>query len=73
LEAVLDVWPSQRVGVKTGPMMNEIGVFKAVPSTIPTSEYVYERLNAYKLSHVFLMRQLTDLGKLPFPHWRATG
>ena len=54
-------------------MMNEIGVFKAVPSTIPTSEYVYERLNAYKLSHVFLMRQLTDLGKLPFPHWRATG
>ena len=40
LEAVLDVWPSQRIGVKTGPMMNEIGLFKAVPSTIPTSEYV---------------------------------
>ena len=52
LEAVLDVWPSQRVGVKTGPMMNEIGVFQSVPSTIPTSEYVYERLSAYKLSHV---------------------
>ncbi len=31
------VWPSQRVGVKTGPMMNERGLFKAVPSTIRTS------------------------------------
>jgi len=45
--------------------MNEIGVFKAVPSTIPTSEYVYERLNAYKLSHVYLMRQLAELSKTP--------
>src|ERR1700674_22778 len=52
LEAVLDVWPSRRVGVKTGPMMNEVGAFKAVRSTIRVSEYVYERLNAYKLSHV---------------------
>jgi N-ethylmaleimide reductase len=65
LEAVLDVWPSQRVGVKAGPMMNELGLFKATPFTIPTSEYVYERLNAYKLSHVYLMRQLADLSKTP--------
>jgi hypothetical protein len=53
------------LGVKTGPMMNEIGLFKAVPSTIPTSEYVYERLNAYNLSHVFLMRQLANLLRTP--------
>jgi N-ethylmaleimide reductase len=65
LEAILDVWPSQRVGVKTGPMMNELGLFKAVPSTIPTSEFVYERLDAYKLSHVYLMRQLADLSNTP--------
>jgi N-ethylmaleimide reductase len=65
LEAVLNVWPSQRVGVKAGPMMNELGLFRAVPSTVPTSEYVYERLNSYKLSHVYLMRQLADLAKTP--------
>jgi N-ethylmaleimide reductase len=46
LEAVLEVWPSERVGVKTGPMLNELGLFKAVESTLPTSEYVYEKLNA---------------------------
>ncbi len=65
LEAVLEVWPSERVGVKTGPMMNELGLFKAVESTLPTTEYVYEKLNAYNLSHVFLMRQLADLSRTP--------
>jgi N-ethylmaleimide reductase len=65
LEAVMEVWPSQRVGVKTGPMMNERGLFKAVSSTIPTSEYVYEKLNNYRLSHVYLMRQMADLSETP--------
>jgi N-ethylmaleimide reductase len=54
-------------------MMNEIGVFKSVPSTIPTSEYVYERLSAYKLSHVYLMRQLADLSKTPIPALAGDG
>jgi N-ethylmaleimide reductase len=65
LDAVLTVWPSQRVGVKTGPMINEVGAFKAVPSTVRVSEYVHERLDAYNLSHVFLMRQLADLSNTP--------
>ena len=53
LDAVLEVWPSERVGVKTGPMMNELGLFKAVESSLPTTEYVYEKLNAYNLSTYF--------------------
>jgi N-ethylmaleimide reductase len=65
LRAVLEIWPSQRVGVKTGPMMNELGVFKAVDSTLAVSEYVYERLRAYNLSHVLLMRQNADLTGTP--------
>jgi N-ethylmaleimide reductase len=65
LEAVLEVWPSQRVGIKTGPMKNELGLFKAVASTLPTSEYVYDRLNDYNLSHVLLMRQMADLSATP--------
>jgi N-ethylmaleimide reductase len=65
LDAVLEVWPSQRVGIKTGPMMNELGLFKAVASTLSTSEYVYDRLNDYNLSHVLLMRQMADLSATP--------
>jgi N-ethylmaleimide reductase len=65
LEAVLEVWPSERVGLKAGVMMNELGLFVSVASTLATTEYVYDRLNAYNLSHVLLMRQMADLSGTP--------
>jgi len=65
LDAVLEVWPSERVGVKTGPMTNELGAFKAVASTLAVSEYVYQKLRPYKLSHILLMRQMADLRGTP--------
>jgi N-ethylmaleimide reductase len=65
LEAVLDIWPGQRVGMKAGPMMPERGGFRSSPSTLPTAEYVYRRLNDYNLSHVMLMRQQADLTGTP--------
>ena len=37
LEAVLEVWPSHRVGVKAGPMMSEHGAFRATDETLRTS------------------------------------
>src|SRR6202142_2203612 len=79
LEAVLEVWPSNRVGVKAGPMMNEIGAFRATDETLKTSEYVYTKIAAYKLSHMLLMRQMADLTGSPIeqmsgdprvPHFR---
>lgn len=80
LDAVLEVWPSERVGVKAGPMTNELGLFKANGSTLQVSDYVYHRLQQYKLSHVFAMRQMADLSATPLaalagdaviPHFRG--
>ncbi|RXH58186.1 alkene reductase [Granulicella sibirica] len=65
IEAVLEVWPSQRVGVKAGPMMPERGGFRSGSSTLSTSEYIYRRLNDYGLSHLMVMRQLADLKGTP--------
>ena len=65
LEAVLEVWPSNRVGIKAGPMMNEIGAFRATDETLKTSEYVYTKIAAYRLSHMLLMRQMADLTGTP--------
>lgn len=65
IEAVLEIWPSGRVGVKAGPMMSESGGFRSLSSTLPTSEYLYRQLNGYGLSHVMLMRQLADLTGTP--------
>jgi N-ethylmaleimide reductase len=68
LEAVLEVWPSNRVGVKAGPMMNEVGAFRATDETLKTSEYVYGKIAGYKLSHMLLMRQMADLTGTPIEH-----
>jgi N-ethylmaleimide reductase len=68
LEAVLEVWPSQRVGIKAGPMMNEHGVFKATESALPMSEYIYKRLDTYNLSHILVMRQMANLAGTPLAH-----
>jgi N-ethylmaleimide reductase len=65
LEAVLEVWPSQRVGVKAGPMMSEHGALRATDETLRTSEYVYRKMAGYKLSHMLLMRQMADLSGTP--------
>jgi N-ethylmaleimide reductase len=68
LEAVLAVWPSNRVGVKAGPMMSEQGAFRATDETLRTSEYVYRKMAGYKLSHMLLMRQMADLTGTPIEH-----
>jgi N-ethylmaleimide reductase len=65
LEAVLEVWPSTRVAVKAGPMMNENGAFRATDETLRTSDYVYQKMSGYNLSHMFLMRQMADLTGTP--------
>src|SRR5580698_10220586 len=68
LEAVLEVWPSHRVGVKAGPMMSELGAFRATDETLRTSEYVYRKMAGYSLSHMLLMRQMADLTGTPIEH-----
>lgn len=68
VEAVLEVWPGNRVGVKAGPMMNEHGAFRATDETLRTSEYVYRKMADYKLSHMLLMRQMADLTGTPIEH-----
>ncbi len=68
LEAILAIWPSQRISVKAGPMMNEHGLLKATETTLEASEYVAKNLNDYNISHLFLMRQLTNLEKTPIAH-----
>jgi N-ethylmaleimide reductase len=65
LEAILLEWPDQTVGVKAGPMMSERGGFRSLSSTLVTADYVYGRLNDYRLSHVMVMRQLADLRGTP--------
>ncbi len=49
-------------------MMSEHGAFRATDETLRTSEYVYRKMAAYKLSHMLLMRQMADLSGTPIEH-----
>ena len=44
-----------------------------ITTTLSTSEYVYERLNGYNLSHILLMRQMTDLTATPLASLAGDG
>jgi len=59
VESVLDEVDAQRVGVKISPM-HEGGAFQANDETLPITEYVIQKLNAYNLSHLLLMGNTTD-------------
>jgi N-ethylmaleimide reductase len=79
LESVLEGVNSGLVGIKIAPM-HEKGPFSANDETLPTIEYVINRLNDYSLSHLLMMGASTDFSGSPlaalagdgmFQHFRS--
>ncbi|WP_266257033.1 MULTISPECIES: alkene reductase [Paraburkholderia] len=68
LDALSDVMNTGRIGVKTGPITGELGQFISTDQTLPTSDYVINRLNDYKLNHLLLMSAMSDLSSTPVAH-----
>jgi len=73
IEAVGALIDIRRVGVKTGPAMSETGPFVSTDETIPTFDYVINRLNEYDLSHLLLMGQMADLAGTPASSLQGDG
>jgi N-ethylmaleimide reductase len=61
LDALSEVYPSTRIGVKFTPVAFNMGMIKPDVETIPTYEYILEKLNAYNLAYVHLVGPATDL------------
>jgi N-ethylmaleimide reductase len=61
VDAVANAIGNQRVGIKTGPATDETGAFISTDETLPTFEYVMQRLNEFDLSHLLLMGAMADL------------
>jgi N-ethylmaleimide reductase len=68
LDALSAVMSTSRIGVKTGPITGEFGKFVSTDETLPTSDYVINRLNDYKLNHLLLMSAMSDLSTTPVAH-----
>ncbi|MFL1897422.1 alkene reductase [Aquimarina sp. 2-A2] len=66
LEEVKDVFPENRIGVRLNPSLHESFGIIATEETIPTFDYIIERLNDYDLAYLHLSEPFTDVSNVSF-------
>ena len=70
LDAIKEVVPENRIGARFNPSLHEVFGMTLDEETIPTFDYIIERLNEYDLAYVHLSEPFTDVSKVPHaePH-----
>ena len=66
LDKVKEVWPENRIGVRLNPSLNGTFGIEGTEETMPTFDYIVEKLNAYNLSYLHLSEPFTDVSAIPF-------
>ena len=57
--------PENRIGVRLNPSLHQIFGMTLDQNTIPTFDYIVERLNDYNLSYLHLSEPFTDVSEIP--------
>jgi N-ethylmaleimide reductase len=65
LQALIDVWKSDRVSIKLNLSFGNFGGYAATEQTIPTHGYVITRLNDYPLAYLQLAKMAIDVKGTP--------
>lgn len=66
LDAVKEVIPQEKIGVRFNPSLDGIFGMKMDEETIPTFEYIIKKLNDYNLAYIHLSEPFTDVSNIPF-------
>ncbi len=66
LDALKDVIDYSRVGVRLNPSMHGTQGMSVDNETIPTHEYIVNRLNDYGLAYVHFSEPFTDVSEVPY-------
>lgn len=66
LDKVKEVWPSNRIGIRLNPSLNEVFGITATPETIPTFDYIIDKLNDHDLAYLHLSEPFTDVSDIDF-------
>ncbi len=61
IEALSEVMPVERIGLRLNPMMHEAGGIEVKADTAPTFDHIVNRLNAYDLAYLHLTRPFQKL------------
>lgn len=70
LQAIGEVFPIERVGVRLNPSLHGIFGMTLNEETIPTFDYIIDKLNDYPLAYLHLSEPFNDVSKVPHaePH-----
>lgn len=66
VDAVKVFWPENRIGVRLNPSLHGIFGMEADEETIPTFEYIINKLNDYNLAYLHLSEPFNDVSDIPF-------
>lgn len=65
IEAIKEVVPENRIGLRLNPSLNGIFGMTLDENTIPTFEYIVKKLNDYNLSYLHLSEPFNDVSDVP--------
>lgn len=66
IDAINEVWDENRIGVRLNPSLNGAFGITATEETIPTFDFIVNKLNAYNLAYLHLSEPFTDVSKIDY-------
>lgn len=66
LDAMKQVMPENRIGLRLNPSAHDYHGMSVTADTLPTFDYLVDRLNDYKLAYLHLSEPFTDVSNVPF-------
>ncbi len=66
LDAIKEVMPENRIGLRLNPSLHGIFGMEADEETMPTFDHIVNKLNDYDLAYLHLSEPFTDVSGIPF-------
>jgi N-ethylmaleimide reductase len=66
IDAIKEVMPEDQIGVRLNPSLNGVFGMEADEETIPTFDYIIQKLNNYNLAYLHLSEPFTDVSNIDF-------
>ncbi len=66
IDAIKEVMPENRIGLRLNPSLHGIFGMEADEETMPTFDYIVNKLNDYDLAYLHLSEPFTDVSGIPF-------
>tara|TARA_R100000935_G_scaffold37740_1_gene58867 strand:+ start:3790 stop:4902 length:1113 start_codon:yes stop_codon:yes gene_type:complete len=66
IDAINEIWDENRIGVRLNPSLNGSFGITATEETIPTFDFIINKLNAYNLAYLHLSEPFTDVSEIDY-------